>query len=231
MPVWSSLSTCSQPSLRRCPAARPPELMFFPSFPSLVCRQCRHIKPRYCSPEVVGAKVSQRVNFRGTIAHGYTVLGLSMLRRQVMLLEINWLSKPSHRAGPIGLVIGLTICRDFLGRPGFDRDFLWLVLGISTYKLHWSSGLFRPLGKLLPAPFMSLQRGQPLNKKLFTFVNTSEKQTLTEPVLQVGRRRVLVLVLELVAKRDSFFSFTFRKTLKKILFFRPGSTHFFGFAS
>ena len=42
---------------------------------------------------------------------------------------------------------------------------------------HWSSGLFRPLGKLLPAPFMSLQRGQPLNKKLFTFVNTSENET------------------------------------------------------
>ena len=41
----------------------------------------------------------------------------------------------------------------------------------------WSSGLFRPLGKLLPAPLMSLQRGQPLNKKLFTFVNTSEKDT------------------------------------------------------
>ena len=43
--------------------------------------------------------------------------------------------------------------------------------------VHWSSGLFRPLGKLLPAPLMSLQRGQPLNKKLFTFVNTSEKDT------------------------------------------------------
>ena len=51
---------------------------------------------------------------------------------------------------------------------------------------HWSSGLFRPLGKLLSAPLMSLQRGQPLNKKLFTFVNTSEKQTLTEPALQTG---------------------------------------------
>ena len=186
--MWSSLSTCSQPSLRRCPAARPPELlMFFPSFPSYWCvGSVGTLNPGTSSPEVVGAKVSQRVNFRGTIAHGYTVLGLSMLRRQVMLLEINWLSKPSHRAGPIGLVTGLTICRDFLGRPGFDRDFLGLVLGISTYKLHWSSGLFRPLGKLLPAPFMSLQRGQPLNKKLFTFVNTSEKQTLTEPVLQTG---------------------------------------------
>ena len=90
------------------------------------------------------------------------------------------MSSPADNANRFGSLDPICVCSEFCvcSRLNLLAGSSWSRPRRPAFFFqHWSSGLFRPLGKLLPAPLMSLQRGQPLNKKLFTFVNTSEKDT------------------------------------------------------